>query len=293
MKKRLLVVLTIIFSLFLLVGCSGQNQAPAGEGGADSSSILLPDSARKIIYTVDARINSDDFIKISDEIKSKMNSAEDWVEAEHRTNDSVQITLRIRTIRLNDFLEDIKSNYSPKTLNITSKDVSLEYSDTEAIKASIQKSIETLEALKESAQSVSEMLEIEKQLTNYREQYNKLSRDLIVYDSLIEYSTVRIYIYGRKADPQPPYGQTLSGSFRRGWIATLATMKFFLQAVVTLIPFLLIIVPVALIVLAIVFNKKIKEFFKKKKQSKEEPENKEVIDDNEELDKDIDTKEEK
>lgn len=278
MKKRISIILLLILSLFVLGGCQASQRQGTDNQGGQSSTILLPDSARKIIYTVDARIKSDDYIEVSNKIKSKLVAGEDWVESEINYNNAIGIVLRVKTSRLNDFLESIKTDYSPESLQIKSKDVSLDYFDIEARKASLEASIARLNALKESA-SVSEIIEIEKQIVEYQEELNKLNRDLTVYDSLIEYSKVELYIYGRKADPEPPYFKTLSNSFKNGWQALVTILKFILQAVVTTLPFVLVAAPVVGIILAIVYHKKIKEYFKKKKEAK----SKEELDNNEEI----------
>ena len=61
--------------------------------------------------------------------------------------------------------------------------------------------------------------------------------------------------------------QDLSNSFKGGWEAVVSILKFILQAIVTLIPFG-IVIPVGGIVLGIVFRDKIKSLQKNKENQK-------------------------
>ena len=112
-------------------------------------------------------------------------------------------------------------------------------------------------------------MEIDREIEKKQYELDKIERQILVYDQLVQFSTVKVYLYGEKASPTPPtYGKTLSNSFKGGWEAVVSILKFILQAIVTLIPFGIVIIPVGGIVLGIVFRDKIKSRFRK---NKEEP----------------------
>jgi hypothetical protein len=242
----------------------------SGGSGASEQSLILTDPTRKIIYNVDISIKTKDLIGTTNEIKSKLNPTEDWVEKENLTDNTNEITLRVKNTRLNAFINSLKSEYETTSFKLESEDVSLEYADVQAKKQSLLATITKLEGYKQGETNINTLMEIDREIEKKQYELEKIERQILVYDQQVGFSTVKVYLYGEKASPTPPsYGKTLSNSFVGGWEAVVSILKFILQAIVTLIPFAVIVIPVVGIILGIVNREKIKGFFKKNKEEKE------------------------
>lgn len=279
MKKKLTLLLLLIISIFAFAGCSAPDgRVPdSGNGGSGTTEqgLILTDPTRKIIYTVDIRIKTKDLIGTTNEIKAKLDSTEDWVEKENLTDNSNYITLRIKNTRLNAFINSLKNDYETTSFNLESEDVSLDYADVQVKKQALQATITKLEWYKQGETNINTLMEIDREIEKKQYELDKIERQILVYDQLVQFSTVKVYLYGEKASPTPPtYGKTLSNSFKGGWEAVVSILKFILQAIVTLIPFGIVIIPVGGIVLGIVFRDKIKSRFRKNKEEPKENQDK-------------------
>ncbi|MGI6781529.1 MAG: DUF4349 domain-containing protein [Acholeplasmataceae bacterium] len=272
MKKKLALVLLLFLSLFAFVGCSSDvpnREDLEGSGSsASDNNLILVDPTRKVIYSAEISIKTEELLKTTNEIKSKLVVGEDWIASENLTDDTNEIVFRVKATRLSDFINFLQTDYEYSHFKLDSKDVSRDYVDTQAKKEALEASRARLVALKAGATNY-ELIELEKRIAEIDSELNKLNSTLITYDDLVEYSVVKVYLHKKHVSPKPPsYGTTLSNSFSNGWNAALAVLKFGGQVIATLIPFMIIIVPIAGIVLLIVYRKKIKACWDKKKATK-------------------------
>lgn len=272
-KKVVFAFLLLFFTSFLLYGCAGNNfDGEEGGGTAQGQSVIIADNNRKIIYTAHLSVKSKDLMKSTNQIKDMLVD-EDWVEAENLTDNSNHITFRVKTSRLNDFIEGVKSEHETTSFKLESKDVSLDYLDTTARKQSLQNERTRLEAILAETSNYSDIITINRRISEIETELIKLERTLLEFDSLVDYSTVHIWIYGPTANPNPPsYGTRLSHTISAGWRGVVAIAQGTLQIIVFLIPFLVIVVPVGGIVFAIVYFDKKKKADKNKPPKIEEPE---------------------
>lgn len=272
MKKKLTLFAVLVLSLFILVGCSarGANSNDSENSGSNENTLIIADPARKIIYTAGISVKTTNLIQTTNEIKAKLVVGEDWVEKEELSANSNFIIFRIKTTRLNAFIQALQADYETSRFTLESRDVSLEYTNTSAKIASLEASRARLEQIKETA-NVNELIELERRISEIDSELNRLNSALMTYDSLIEYSTVRVYLHGPTVSSKPPtYGTQLRNSFVGGWNAVVILLKFLGRAIATLIPFLVIVIPVTGITLGVVYRKQIKEKIQKNKQPKEE-----------------------
>lgn len=269
MKKKLMFILVAILSVFILVSCNangGDKNSPGSEGGGGTSNSVIGDvSDRKIIYTASISIKSNDLTKTSKEIKELLNPDE-WTEREELTEVTNYITIRIKTSRLNEVLSNIKGEYETTNYSLESRDVSLDYFNVTSRKQALEKERARLLELYENA-SISDMIMINERIGRVDQELISIERQLLEYDSLVDYSTLKIWIYGPKASPTPPdFGNKLSRAFKTGWSSFVILIQAFLQMIFFLVPFLIVIIPVSVVVIYVVYLNKSK---KKDKQDKE------------------------
>lgn len=259
MKKRVLLFIVLLMSLLVLTACSSgsnYNDGDAvGEGSGESSSIIVDNTNRKIIYTVNLSIKSKDLLATTNDIK-EMLVEDEWIESEELTSNSNYITFRVKTSRLNSFIDSIRTSNETTNFRLESKDVSINYLDVSSRIEAFELEKARLMELYENA-SMYEMIQINERISQIDSQLISLNRTILEYDSLVDYSVVKLWIYGPTANPNPPsYGSRLSNTFKTGWNGVVIVLQTSLQVIVFLIPFLVIIVPVGGIVLGVTYYRK-------------------------------------
>ncbi len=244
MKRKILTLFAIILGLLLLVGCAaGDRSGPNSdttENIGDEYSIIISQSNRKIIYKAHLNIKTKELLETSKNIKNLLVD-DDYIEREELTANYTYITFRIKTTRLDAFVSALQSDYETTSFKLESTDISLQYQDISERIVTYEKERDRLRDMYDSA-TIYEMIEINQRLSVVETELLKLNNQLQTFDSLVEFSTVYLYIYGPKASPKPPYGTTLKDTFVGGWNAVLVVLKGLLQVIVAILPFLLVIV---------------------------------------------------
>ena len=219
MKKNLIVVCFLLFAF----GCKEQSS----EASADSmmvSAVELPDSVAtaskmedtkssanetlpvetKIIKNADLRFESSDLEKtyatLVKNIKNK--NAIIQSDAENKTNYNLSrsLTIRIPSKNFDAFVNELSKGVTYfDRKEISSRDVTAEYIDTDSRIASKKKlELRYLELLKK-ANKVQEMLEIEKQLSEIREEIEAKEGQLKYLQSQVSMSTINVEFYKNMA----------------------------------------------------------------------------------------------
>ena len=219
MKKNLIVVCFLLFAF----GCKEQS----AEASADSmmvSAVELPDSVAtaskmedtkssanetlpvetKIIKNADLRFESSDLEKtyatLVKNIKNK--NAIIQSDAENKTNYNLSrsLIIRIPSKNFDAFVNELSKGVTYfDRKEISSRDVTAEYIDTDSRLASKKKlELRYLELLKK-ANKVQEMLEIEKQLSEIREEIEAKEGQLKYLQSQVSMSTINVEFYKNMA----------------------------------------------------------------------------------------------
>ena len=104
------------------------------------------------------------------------------------------IRARIPADRLDRFVETVESagNVTSKQEQVT--DVTLQYSDAESRKKSLEIEQERLWALLEKADSLDAVVALEARLSEIRYELESYTSQLRLYDNQVDYSTVSIYM---------------------------------------------------------------------------------------------------
>ncbi len=269
MKRNFFRITISLFLVLLLVSCSAKssydpNQDYNNETGIMDSAGNILISERKIIYTVDISLKAKKLEETTASIKALLED-EEWVEKETSTSSTNYLILRVKSSRLNAFIDNLRGNYETTNYTLTSKDVSLDYLDSSASKEALENELARLLQLYETA-NVNEMININRRIYEVEQELIKINRILNTYDSLVDYSTVSIWIYGPTGNPNPPtYGNKLSTTLQAGWNAVKSLLTVASQVIVFLVPFLIIIVPVTGAAIGLNYYLKQK---KKKKENK-------------------------
>lgn len=268
----ILVVFIVIFSLsFALVACNSyasdssfQNREPSygdkneAEGSLPNDSGVVGENERKIIYTAYSTLTVEKVDEALSVLRTKLNKDE-WIEKSQTSENYAQIVLRIKSERLNAFLDGLSEVGQVNGTQVTSDDVSLSYYDTTLRKETLENEYKRLNELLNSADNISDILTINKRLAEIESELQRLQNKLNSYDSLIEYSRLTITIYQKGEEPKKAtFGDKVSDAYGvSGKIAE--GFGIFLIAV---LPYLAV---GAILAVAIIF---ITKMAKKKKQEK-------------------------
>jgi len=262
MKKRFK-FMTIFFVLFFLLGCGAEQdgQLESGSPGSDPENITLVDDLpeRKIIYSVDLSIYSKDLDQSIETLRANVNNDE-WFDYENIKDRQANFKIRIKSERLDDFVESIDDSFEVNFYSKTGQDISLEYLDTSNRIAALQAQYDRLIDLYEDA-SLNEMITINTRLGEIETELLELEGTLNTFDSLVDYSEVEVTIYQTTASTQSPFFNRLLRSFLNGVNAVITFFDFVLIALAAVLPFAIILIPSGLGIFFIV----------KKRNNKNEP----------------------
>lgn len=234
---RKMMLLTVFVLLFGLMGCSQRDVEY--EGGYEEEqdvTVLLSDTpTRKIIYQVRTTLQVTNVNTFNDELMDLM-EADEWMDRQQINGSNAYYELRIRTDRLDTFIEEIKDRYAINHFEKEGTDVSLQYQDKTNRMTAIDLQLERLLTLYETA-SLSEMITINKQISELEVEKQKLNGELLVYDSLIDYSLVIVSVYGSTVVTKSPFINRLGRAFESGWIGLVSFLDGLIILIATILPF--------------------------------------------------------
>lgn len=179
-------------------------KAESGSGLSPSSDIGSPaDTGRKLIRDVNMSVEARDFDGVLSQITDKVRELGGYVESSDVSGISVNsyggsqqryadIRDRIPADRLDRFVETVESagNVTSKQEQVT--DVTLQYSDVQSRKKSMEIEQERLWALLEKAESLDAVVALEARLSEIRYELESYTSQLRLYDNQVDYSTVSI-----------------------------------------------------------------------------------------------------
>ena len=207
MKRKALFSWAARIALLVLVlslcGCSaggaaGDAEGPPGSSGG--SSIVADGVDRKIVYYVDLEMETDNVSAVRDHILSDSTEAGGYVEQrnDYGSGDNlsrVYLVLRIPTAKLDAFVEAAGEEGTVRSKRVSSTDITTEYVSASARKAAYEERKSQLEAiLAEEGLSASDRIAVIDSVSEVNAALQEIELQLTQYDSLVDYSTVRLEI---------------------------------------------------------------------------------------------------
>ncbi|MCR4740104.1 MAG: DUF4349 domain-containing protein [Lachnospiraceae bacterium] len=248
------------------------------------------DTSRKLIKTVNLSVETEQFDELLTNVNKKIERLGGYVESSYvggrsygsTANRTASITARIPAAKLDEFTDSVTEESNVLSQNDSTEDVTLNYVDMKAKVESLKTERDRLNDLLAQADSLEVILALEERLAEVRYEIESYESRLRVMDNQVTYSTVYLDIeeVGRYT-PTPTNEQTLGQRMGEAFVSSFETMGKFLQdlavAVVTVLPFLLLIAVFAggilLIIYAVNRSRKNKHSGSAKKGSKNAGEN--------------------
>ena len=234
-------------------------KAESGSGLSPSPDIGSPGEAgRKLIRDVSMNVEARDFDGVLSQITDKVGELGGYVESSDVSGVNsyggsqqrhADIRARIPADRLDRFVETVESagNVTSKQEQVT--DVTLQYSDAESRKKSLEIEQERLWALLEKADSLDAVVALEARLSEIRYELESYTSQLRLYDNQVDYSTVSIYMREVK-DLTPTAPDSIGTRIQKGFNRSLNNLG---EAVTDLIVWLAVNSPI-LFVLAVIIG---------------------------------------
>lgn len=176
--------------------------APVGNGALDPDSEALANTSRKLIRTVDLRVETTEFDGLISGISQFVTDCGGYIERSSASGNSksgsssryASVTARIPADKVDAFLSqmDEQSNITYRSENV--EDVTLQYTDVESRKKSLTIEQERLWELLEKAESLDAVISLEERLSEIRYELERMESQLRTYDNQVDYSTVYIDI---------------------------------------------------------------------------------------------------
>ncbi len=241
----------------------------AGGGMAEDSSASLSGSIqqRKLIRTLDLTVETSSFDQLLALLQSEVEEMKGYVEQSSVSGNSLRqnrpipryasLTLRVPEGELDAFLAVVEENSNVTSRSETTEDVTLQYSDLESRKKSLNLEQERLWELLEQADSLESVIALEERLSEIRYQLESLESQLRIYDNQVDYCTVYVnvneIIEGDSFTPTEP--ESIGSRIQKGLSRSLEALSqgaaAFFVGLVSLSPFWLPPVLIALLVLFI------------------------------------------
>lgn len=260
MKKKFFILLFIFLFVISLSACSKKNYKSApGNSYEQTQDVTTFNNTtnRKIVYEVNATLNVDDIEETLKSIKDFLNEDE-WLDQERHYENSSYLVIRIKSSRLDEFINAFSEMGSVSNFSKTGTDISLEYYDTQAKIESLETQRTRLLELYENA-SINDMIIINNRLSEIDFELNKLKGNLNKYDSKVEYSVVTLNILYKTKETKTSYGNRIVNSFLSGINAIKVFFEYFILVLATLFPFILIAIPTGFLVRFIYIRNKKKK----------------------------------
>lgn len=239
-------------------------QAPVDGNG---NTIGVPDAQMKIIRRVWLEMNSKNFDSDMAAIQAAAAMGGGFVESSNvngrkpvEWNDSgryANLVLRIPSENLDWFLNYANTLGEITQQNIGSEDVTAAYFDTEAHVQTLRIQLERLEAILAESEKLADVLALETEIARVRYEVEQYTTNLKQWDRLVKYSTVSISIHEETTLSRPEYtspalGERMGTALRRSFNSTLDALENFAVFLVSIIPTLIILIPIAIVVFIIV-----------------------------------------
>jgi len=265
MYKKILALSLIAIGFIFFTGCSQSvvtlnDNTESGYNDSYSYNLLALDDEttpeRKIIYKADVSFDVRNLEESSDTLIGLMNSDE-WFDEVVMNSTYHYYVIRIKTDRLDDFIESLKDEFTLRSYQLVGTDISLQYQDASNRILSLEAQLARLIELYDQA-TLSEMIIINEQISDIEVELQELEGTLSQFDSLAEYSEVVLKFYGSSVVSESPFFNRLGNAFLDGWNGLISFFEGFFIVIATIFPFALLIGSIVIVVL-VSYRKKIKQ----------------------------------
>lgn len=305
MKKQFVLAITLLLTASLLFGCAAQSHdgmvggsngsgalrdemsdaeyvtqdslSKPGEGGSGSTTQAVTN--QKLIRKVWINAETEDMDPLLTQIEQRIAELSGYVQAREVYNGSstssrryrnASLTIRIPADKLDSFVNHISENSNITSTNETADDITLSYVATQSRITALETEQARLLELLAKAETMEDLLQIESRLTDVRTELEEVTSQLKLYDNMVDYGTIYLNLSEVREYTVTEEPETVWERIGAGFMLSLKNLgTFFTELFVLMVIALPYLIPVAVIVVAVIFLVK-----RKNKKSKTEKETK-------------------
>lgn len=217
---------------------------------SQTGSHTLP-AGRKLIRDVSMDVETDQFDTLLSGLQTSISEIGGYVEQSDISGNSLNyygepipryanLTVRIPIDRIDSFITTVEANGNVINKSESTQDVTLQYSDIESKKKSLEIEQERIWTFLEKAESIDTVITLEERLSEIRYQLESMESQLRLYDNQVEYSTVYLSISEVTSfTPTAPEsaGARIKNGFADNFTAFSTAMTNLLIGLITTSPF--------------------------------------------------------
>lgn len=174
----------------------------ADSAAGSSSAAESPLAQQKIILYLNYEIETLEFDRSAAALEALCAQLGGYIQDSYRSGDSINYdnlhnasyTFRIPNDRLDDFKAGTEAVGTVTSVSTSSENVTEQYYDIESRLASLRTQEERLLALMEKSETLTDVIELEQALADVTYEIEALTGKLRHFDSLVDYSTVRVQL---------------------------------------------------------------------------------------------------
>jgi len=166
---------------------------------------MLP-AGRKLIRNISMNVETNEFETLLSNLQSKITQLGGYVEQSDMSGSRqdrmgnpdprfANMTVRVPVNQIDSFIDTVETNGNVTNKSESTQDVTLQYSDLESRKKSLEIEQEKLWEFLEKAESVDTVITLQQRLSEIRYQLESMESQLKLYDNQVEYSTVSLSIW--------------------------------------------------------------------------------------------------
>ena len=243
------------------------------EGSTTGSLKTVYSGNRKIVRNAELSLSTEKYGETIKAVETAVSNISGYIESssenKYGTYNYLQMTVRVPSDKLDEFLNAIDGVATVTSKSISSDDITNSYADTESHLAALKTEQETLLGLLEKANNLSEILEIQDRLTEVRSNIEYYQSMMNTYNDELSYSTVRMGIteVAHEVETGVGFWANIGAGLKESLFSIVNGIKNFFSWLIINIPYFIIIAVVILVLCAII--KKVRLKRKNKKISKD------------------------
>lgn len=226
----------------------------------------LTNTSRKIIKSASMEIETLDYDTAVAKLNDKIAVIGGYIESSNVRGKSLEgkydtrtayYTIRIPQQYFEQFMTEMNTIGNIISENTYGEDITSSYFDTEARVKTLEVQEERLLSILEKAEKIEDIIDLERALSDVRYQIESMTGTLRRWDNLVSYATLNVNLYEvveitKIVEPPKTLGDKISTAFEDSIKAVKRFLENSLIFSVGFVPFLLLIIPLAIIVWLII-----------------------------------------
>jgi hypothetical protein len=286
-KLRNIAFLVFVSLVILFAGCSSNKSSTMNSANTlenrisaqDAAGITKNDAAksttatseqqisRKIVKTANLIVETLTYDKTISKLESLVNQYSGYVEGSTTEGQGLkntiqtrtaQYTLRIPSVKLNDFLNSVGSIGNITSKTIKGEDVTQDYFDKASRLTALKIQQASLQDMLKKSGNLDDLIKINNSLTDVNTQIEQLTGELQKLDSLVDLSTVNVTInevlqITKMAEkPDNSFGGQLLSVLTDSLNALLMVFQVIIKIIIAILPFAIVFGGIAIIIIVLV-----------------------------------------